>query len=95
MKGSVFLSSLVRKSSAGTMESSDVFVELEPASGIEIEIESVVQQQFGQAIEQAVRDVLREQGITGAHVRLTDRGALECVIRARVETAVRRGKESV
>ncbi len=89
------MSSLVRKSSAGTMESSDVFVELEPAGEIEIEIESVVQQQFGQAIEQAVRDVLREQGITGAHIRLTDRGALECVIRARVETAVRRGKESV
>lgn len=89
------MSSLVRKSSAGTMESSDVFVELEPAGGIEIEIESVVQQQFGQAIEQAVRDVLREQEITGARVRLTDRGALECVIRARVETAVRRGRESV
>ena len=94
MKGSVFLSSLVRKSAAGTMESSDVFVEIEPADGLEIEIESVVQQQFGQAIEQAVRDVLRGQGVTGARVRLTDRGALECVIRARVETAVRRGKES-
>ena len=53
-----------------------------------------VQQQFGQAIEQAVRDVLCGQGVTGARVRLTDRGALECVIRARVETAVRRGKES-
>ena len=88
------MSSLVRKSSAGTMESSDVFVEIEPADGLEIEIESVVQQQFGQAIEQAVRDVLRGQGVTGARVRLTDRGALECVIRARVETAVRRGKES-
>ena len=88
------MSSLVRKSAAGTMESSDVFVEIEPSAGLEIEIESVVQQQFGQAIEQAVRDVLRGQGVTGARVRLTDRGALECVIRARVETAVRRGKES-
>ncbi len=88
------MSSLVRKSAAGTMESSDVFVEIEPADGLEIEIESVVQQQFGQAIEQAVRDVLCGQGVTGARVRLTDRGALECVIRARVETAVRRGKES-
>ena len=76
------------------MESSDVLVELEPAEGLHIEIESVVFQQFGQSIEQAVRDVLREQGVENARIRLTDRGALECVIRARVETAVRRGKEA-
>ena len=88
------LTNLLRKSSAGTMESSDVLVELEPAEGLHIEIESVVFQQFGQSIEQAVRDVLREQGVENARIRLTDRGALECVIRARVETAVRRGKEA-
>lgn len=76
------------------MESSDVLVELEPADELRIEIESVVYQQFGQAIEQTVRDVLRQQGVEAAHVRLTDRGALECVLRARVETAVRRGKEA-
>lgn len=75
------------------MESSDVLVEIEPADQLSIEIESVVYQQFGQAIEQTVRDVLREQGVEGARVHLTDRGALECVLRARVETAVRRGKE--
>lgn len=84
---------LVRKSTAETMESSDVFVELEPAGQIEIEIESVVYAQFGDAIENTVRDVLQKQGVTGARVRLHDRGALECVLRARVETAVRRGRE--
>ena len=36
--------------------------------------------------------VLQEQGITDANVRVVDRGALECVLRARVETAVLRGK---
>lgn len=76
------------------MESSDVLVEMEPADGLYIEIESAVYQQFGQAIEQTVRGVLREQGVENARVRLTDRGALECVIRARVETAVRRGREA-
>jgi len=30
-----------------------------------------------------------------ANVRVVDRGALECVIRARVETAILRGKEAV
>ena len=54
---------------AGTMESSDVYVEIKPASDIAVQIESVV-----------------------AHVSLNDKGAVECVIRARVETAIRRGE---
>ena len=40
-----------------------------------------------------IRDVLAENGVQNAAVRVTDRGALECVIRARVETALLRGKE--
>ena len=79
--------------SAGTMESSDVYVEIAPGNGqVEISLESVVAQQFGDAIEGVVREVLQEQQITDANVRIVDRGALECVIRARVETAAMRGK---
>lgn len=79
--------------SAGTMESSDAYVEIEPCdSGLNIEIESVVLKQFGEKIKLAVSDVMREQGVEKAFVRVMDRGALECVIRARVETAVLRGK---
>ena len=79
--------------SAGTMESSDAYVEIEPATGLEITLESVVSQQFGESIRQVVRDVLTEQGVENAKIRVVDRGALECVIRARVETAIVRGKE--
>ena len=39
-----------------------------------------------------VNEVLAENGVEKANVRIIDRGALECVIRARVETAVLRGK---
>lgn len=82
------------KASAGTMESSDAYVEIEPCdSGLNIEIDSVVLKQFGEKIKLAVSDVMREQGVEKAFVRVMDRGALECVIRARVETAVLRGKE--
>ena len=83
----------IKKSAvAGTMESSDVYVEIEPAQQLELQLESVVLGQFGQSIEQVVRSVLQEQGVTGAKVRIVDRGALECVLRARVETAIVRGK---
>lgn len=82
-----------QSASAGTMESSDVYVEIEPGTeGIKLQLESVVMGQFGESVAQTVLDVLREQSVENANVRVVDRGALECVIRARVETAVLRGK---
>ena len=83
---------IVKCASAGTMESSDAYVEIEPAETLEIQLESVVKQQFGDAILTVVGEVLKEQNVEKASVRVVDRGALECVIRARVETAVVRGK---
>jgi len=88
------MTELKKKASAGTLESSDVYVEIEPSvTGLNIDLQSVVQAQFGDAIEAAVQDVLRENGVTNASVKIMDRGALECVIRARVETAILRSKE--
>ena len=40
----------------------------------------------------AVEEMLRENGVENCSIRIIDRGALECVIRARVETAILRGK---
>lgn len=86
------MAKLVKHAAAGTMESSDVYVEMEPADGLTVEIDSVVVNQFGDEIRRVVGEVLREQDVTDAKVRLVDRGALDCVIRARVETAVSRAK---
>ena len=87
---------ILKSASAGTMESSDAYVEIEPGrNGLEIHVESVVAQQFGQAIEMAVKDVLREQQVENAVVRIVDRGALDCVLRARVETVVLRAGEEL
>ena len=84
---------ILKRASAGTMESSDAYVEIEPGqNGLSIQLESAVLSQFGDAIDRAVREVLAEQGVTNANIRVIDRGALECVLRARVETAVLRGK---
>jgi len=85
---------IVKKATAGTLESSDVYVEIEPGhGGIEVQLESVVEQQFGASIRALAEEVLSECGVKSAKLLIADRGALDCVIRARVETAVMRGKE--
>ena len=87
------MTEIVRSASAGTMESSDVYVEIEPGEGgIELRLESVVKGQFGPAIEEGVREGLGQWGVENARVSVRDRGALDCVIRSRVETAVKRGR---
>ena len=87
---------ITKCASAGTMESSDVYVEIEPAeNGITLDLQSAVQAQYGDAILAAVRDVLAQEGVENAGIRIIDRGALECVIRARVEAAIHRGKGEV
>lgn len=92
-KGDWFTVEITKCAAAGTMESSDAYVEIEPCeNALVVELESVVKAQFGDAIEETVRQVLTECGVTAAKVRVVDRGALECVIRARVETAAMRGK---
>lgn len=83
---------IIQRATAGTLESSDVFVTLEPADGLEIELDSVVKNQFGETILHTVQQVLDELEVRDAKLSIVDRGALDCVIRARVETAVLRGK---
>ena len=87
------MTEIMRPASAGTLESSDAYVEIEPcAQGIEISLESVVKAQFGDAIETAIRETLAECGVERAKLTVSDRGALDCVLRARVEAAVARGR---
>ena len=74
---------------AGTMESSDIMVTIAPndGSGIQIELNSTVEKQFGLEIRRVIRDTLTKLGIDSACVTAVDKGALDCVIHARVETA--------
>ena len=87
---------ILERASAGTMESSDAYIEIEPGqNGLSIQLESVVLGQFGDSIDRTVREVLADHDVTNANVRVIDRGALDCVLRARLETAVLRGKGEV
>ena len=75
---------------AGTLESSDIYVEVEPSEELELNIESVVLNQFGEEIRATILSVLDELGVKNGKISVQDKGAIDCTIRARVETAVRR-----
>ncbi|MDR2257555.1 MAG: citrate lyase acyl carrier protein [Treponema sp.] len=80
-----------QNSVAGTMESSDIMISLAPgSSGIEIDLQSIVEKQFGQEIRRAITETLDSLEIKNVRVQAVDKGALDCVIRARVKTAVYR-----
>ena len=85
---------LVKKATAGTMQSSDLVVNVEPGDRLEIHIESTVKKQFEHLIRAAIEATLRRHGVTRAIVRVSDRGALDYAIEARVETALRRAAEA-
>ncbi len=84
---------IVKRAAAGTFESSDTYVEIEPAEGLSINIDSVVMERFGEAIRKTVDEELSALGVENAAVSVSDRGALDCVIRARIEAAVKRAGE--
>ena len=88
------MAEIIRFAAAGTDEKSDAVITVEPnENGLQLEIKSVVMNQFGQSIETSVREVLAQYGVEKATVQVADRGALDCVLRARVETALLRGME--
>ena len=86
---------LLITATAGTMESNDIMITLEPAQsgGIQISLTSNVLQQFGRQIEAVIRDTLAHYGIENAEVTAVDKGALDCTVRARVATALTRAAE--
>ncbi|MBD0785401.1 citrate lyase acyl carrier protein [Vibrio sp. Y2-5] len=79
-----------QRSYAGTLESSDLLVEIVPSAtnSLDIEITSSVEKQFGELIRNTVISTLSEMGVQSALVKINDKGALDCVIKARVQAAV-------
>lgn len=86
---------IIKDALAGTLESSDVMVRIGPSTGpgVQLELESLVKQQFGTAIERVVRETLAKLGVERAQVSVDDKGALECILRARVQAAALRAAE--
>lgn len=73
---------------AGTLESSDAQVTIEPACGLELNIQSSVLNQYGRQIKATVLETLDRLDVKDAKVTIVDKGALDCTLKARVECAV-------
>ncbi|QVK21131.1 citrate lyase acyl carrier protein [Mycoplasmatota bacterium] len=76
---------------AGTIESNDALVIVSPSDKLIVEIDSIVFDKFGDAINQVIVDTLKEHQIT-CKVVVKDKGAYDYTIKARLITALRRAQ---
>lgn len=82
---------ILKSAAAGTLESSDAMVTVEPGDGgIELELSSSVMNQYGRQIKATVMETLDRLQVNNVRITVVDKGALDCTIKARVECAVYR-----
>lgn len=79
------------KHTAGTYESSDCLIHVSPCPETTILIESVVFEQFGDAILNVIQTTLEENNVKEVCIKCFDKGALDYTIKSRLETALKRG----
>ena len=82
---------ILKPAAAGTLESSDAQVTVEPGeNGIELSLTSSVMNQYGRQIKATVLETLERLDVSAVKVTVVDKGALDCTLKARVECAVLR-----
>ena len=80
---------ILKPAMAGTLESSDAQVTVEPGTdGIQLTLSSSVMNQYGRQIKATVLETLERMGVENAQVTVVDKCALDCTLKARVECAV-------
>lgn len=83
----------IKKGHAGTLESNDIMISVEQKSsgfGVQIDLTSIVEAQFGHAIRRTLVEEAVKAGFPDIYIKAVDKGALDCTIRARMETAIER-----
>lgn len=83
---------IIQAAVAGTLESGDVMIRIAPldTQDVELQINSTVEKQFGDAIRTTILDVLARYDVRGVQLTIDDKGALDCILRARLETLLAR-----
>lgn len=87
---------IIKEAAAGTVESNDIIIKIEPTDkdGIEINLTSNVMQQYGEQIKKVILETLQELGVERARIEATDKGALDCTVKARTTAAAYRAAQS-
>lgn len=77
---------------AGTVESSDIMVTIEPNPNhnFDITLESSVEKQFGNQIRKVIKETVEALKVDQAIITAVDKGALDCTVQARTIAAVYR-----
>jgi len=84
------------KSEAGSLESSDCLVSIEPSKDFSLEITSTIDKQFHNSIVKDIESVLEKfknsnsLSILPIKLKVDDRGALSFALKARILTALNR-----
>lgn len=86
---------ILHAATAGTLESSDVQITVLPSGELDVTIESDVIHQYGNHIRQLVMDALHRMGVQHGEIRVIDKGALDCTLEARLETALHRAADTL
>lgn len=81
---------------AGTLESSDIMITVQPADrdGIVVELTSSVKRQFGRQIIETIEKTAKDLKVENALIKAVDKGALDYAIIARTKAAIYRAAES-
>ena len=83
-----------KAATAGTLESSDCMVTVEPGEGkVDFSLESSVINQYGNQLRKVALETLKNLDIDNVRITIVDKGALDCTVRARVAAALTRAAQ--
>ncbi len=85
-----------RKAICGSENKGDIRVAIEPGQqGLEINISSTYGKQFYTQIAETVNNIINKCGIINAKINILDNGALDFVVKARMESAIMKGSREM
>lgn len=81
---------ILKKAVAGTLESSDAYVTVEPAEKLEVEIVGRIYLNFKEQFDKVVYDTIAEFNVVKGKFYVEDRGANDITIASRIRQAITR-----
>lgn len=83
---------ILSSASAGTAESGDVFVVVSAEDDLNVQVQTQWDSMYD-SLKERVEAYLKDIGLEEGYVSVTDHGALNCTLEARLKAAVARGMQ--